>query len=67
MWIIPFKLILEFEPRDLWIGLYWDEKGYTETQYRRDFYLCLLPMFPLHFIQVVNGDHSKSRRLLEGK
>lgn len=41
------KLIMHlmFEPRDIWIGLYWDLKG-------RDLhlYLCLIPCFPLHLI-----------------
>jgi hypothetical protein len=33
---------LKFEPRDLWIGLYWtrDERGLS-------FYVCLLPMLPI--------------------
>ncbi len=32
-----------FEPRDIWVGLYW--KSFRGDI---DFYLCLVPMLPLH-------------------
>lgn len=39
-------LVLLWEPRDLWFGIYWDYKGYARMV---EVYLCLVPMFPLRF------------------
>lgn len=33
----------EFEPRDVWLGLYW-----TRVAYAMHLYICLVPMVPLH-------------------
>lgn len=33
---------LMFEPRDLWLGIYW-----TPSPDRLEVYLCIVPMFPL--------------------
>lgn len=52
------RIRLFFEPRDLWVGLYWNgpyfqhiEDGYglEPPEQRIDFYLCLLPCLPLKF------------------
>ena len=38
---------LHFEPRDLWIGAYWNkEVEYTEV------YICLLPTVPIRFLWI---------------
>lgn len=34
------KVHILFEPRDLWIGVYWDRQ--------RGIYLCIIPCFPIH-------------------
>lgn len=43
-----WTLAVKWEPRDVWIGLYW-EGGKVEAihtvAYR--FFLCLIPLFPL--------------------
>ncbi|HEY6154672.1 MAG TPA: hypothetical protein VIW07_13105 [Candidatus Udaeobacter sp.] len=40
---------IEFEPRDLWIGLYWKKvstgKDGLRSCYR--WYLCIIPCFPI--------------------
>lgn len=44
-----FDIYLKFEPRDLWIGAYWDlTKGTVKATYRcLKVYVCIVPMFPL--------------------
>jgi len=53
-----------WEPRDLWIGLYWDKRnfaffdkesendGYFEEE-ELHLYFCLIPTFVLHFQKVI--------------
>lgn len=42
---------LLFEPRDLWIGVYWNKVSSIESAYRRlDLYVCILPMLPIKFV-----------------
>lgn len=36
---------LQFEPRDLWIGVFWDFRGSD-----LHLWVCLVPAFPFHFI-----------------
>lgn len=46
-----------FEPRDLWVGVYWD-KRWIYRPFERDqpavwvlsIYICLLPVFPLKIV-----------------
>jgi len=52
----PVRARVEFEPRDLWVGAYWnrspayagqDAKAmYLRWEY--DLYVCLVPTLPLH-------------------
>jgi hypothetical protein len=43
---------LKFEPRDLWVGVYWNVTGAQELpnplKRRIDVYICLVPMLPIH-------------------
>ena len=41
---------LEFEPRDCWIGVYWNhpERDLSVHPEEFDVWICLVPMIPLH-------------------
>jgi hypothetical protein len=44
---------IKYEPRDLWVGIFWDRAGRTTTletdrQHYR-VYVCLVPCFPVIF------------------
>lgn len=44
-----------FEPRDIWLGVYWDRKPKTADPRLRwwDIYICLIPCFPIRFFQYI--------------
>jgi hypothetical protein len=39
----PWSISLLFEPRDLWIGVYWTKEDIGRTR----LYVCLVPMLPI--------------------
>jgi hypothetical protein len=43
-WLTPRSAIaLLFEPRDLWVGVYW------ETRHGLEVYVCIVPCFPIKY------------------
>lgn len=38
-----WSLALKFDPRDVWVGVYWNP-----NPGRLDVYVCLLPLLPIH-------------------
>lgn len=44
---------VKFEPRDLWIGVYWNVTHRdllpSPLWWRIDVYICLVPCLPIHF------------------
>ncbi len=43
------ELHLLFEPRDLWIGVYWrGREGHGFAKASLELYICIVPMLPIH-------------------
>jgi hypothetical protein len=41
---------LLFEPRDVWVGVFWTRLRFYDPPRRRwDVYVCLVPMLPIRF------------------
>ena len=44
------NITIKFEPRDMWIGLFWQYSKSVESPFRRvKFYICIVPMLPIIF------------------
>ncbi len=41
--VLRMRVRLLFEPRDLWVGLFWNAR----TEKHLEFYLCAVPCFPV--------------------
>lgn len=47
---LTMNVTVKFEPRDIWIGAYWDLSKSVESPYRRlKIYICIVPLFPIIF------------------
>ena len=42
------QLQIKFEPRDIWVGVYWTTRDGVFDR-GLDFYVCILPMLPIIF------------------
>lgn len=41
------SISLMWEPRDMWVGLFWDKKVWTTSVPERTWYFCLIPCLPI--------------------
>lgn len=48
-----FVFCFEFEPRDLWLGVYWNWRVLALADVL-DVYVCLVPTLPLHIRHFYN-------------
>lgn len=52
------KVQLQFEPRDLWVGIFWQVRKPPDlpAPYRiLHVYICVIPMLPLHITALLTG------------
>lgn len=60
---IPFTRVVfrfEFEPRDLWLGVYWNWQVLPLADVL-DVYVCLLPTLPIRFRRFFNQAKAADR------
>lgn len=53
---IPY-LHIKFEPRDLWIGVFWDtyHSEHVGGLHLLDVYVCIVPMLPIRLTWTLRG------------
>jgi len=48
-------LKIQWEPRDIWIGVYWDVEQFAWQKKHYMFWICFVPCFPISFSIVTEG------------
>lgn len=49
LYIGEVQITIAFEPRDLWVGVYWnrEDMGDDARIYLHEIYVCIIPMLPI--------------------
>lgn len=45
--LVSVKLSVTFEPRDLWVGVFWQRKDHIDLTYSYQIYICFVPCLPI--------------------
>ena len=55
---------VEFKPQDLWVGIYWRWRGVGMFPWWAwlDVWVCIVPMFPLHFLACIRVPNWMQKR-----
>lgn len=57
-YLYPEQITVKFEPRDLWIGVFWKLHRSIESKFKRlELYICIVPMFPIYITFAWNWDY----------
>jgi hypothetical protein len=53
---LKWYVMICLEPRDLWVGIFWDRKPHNADRRLQywDIYICLVPAMPIRIYQAID-------------